>query len=819
MSAAALAQALAYHRQGNFGAAESGYAAVIKTDPRNFTAHHLLGMVKLQQGRFAEALASFDRAVSAKPDFADAHGSRGLALCNLQRFQEAVASFGKALKLKPRAPDILAHRGLALYYLKKPEAALASYDESLALEPRNPDAQMARANILTELKRPEDALAGYDRALALRPNVAEVIFNRGILLSEMNRPAEALAAFDQAIALKPSLGAAHYNRGRMLEQAGKADQALAAFETAANLATALPGLYHDLGLAYSRRGRVTEALAAYEKSVAVDPGYVQAWNDRGLALKELKRFDAALESFTRALTLKPDFAGAWNNMGNTLWDMGRIDDAAEAFTKAIAIKPDFALPYRNRASMLLAKRESFDLAAADFAAALTCDPDTPFVRGELLHLKMIVGDWAGFDGELAAIDAGVRAHKEVVMPFVYQAVSASPADLKTCARVYAGMYPAAPRAAFASPRRPGPVRLGYLCGEFRSHATSYLTAGVFEHHDCDRFEVIAFDNGRTDDSDTRKRLEAAFARIVPIAGMGAAEAAQSVAAEGVDILVNLNGYYGAGRTDVFAQRPAPVQVNFLGFPGTLGADYLDYIIADRIVIPEGERQHYVEKVVYLPGCYQANDRHRGRPDAIAARAAHGLPESAFVFCHFNHTYKITPAMFASWMRILKQTPGSVLWLLESRGAFAGNIRSAAAAQDVDPARIVFAPVMGHTEHLARMVLGDLFLDSLPYNAHTTGSDALWMGLPLLTCRGTTFPGRVAASLLTAANQPDLITENLADYEARAVEIARDRTLSAALKARLAQIDQTPLFDTAAYTRGLEHAFIAMLKEKNVPGTF
>lgn len=819
MNTAVLAQALAHHRQGNLDAAERGYASVIKADARNFNAHHLLGTLRMQQGRFAEALSSFDRAVAAKPDFAEAHGSRGLALCNLQRFQEAVASFGKTLKLKPRAPDILAHRGLALYYLKKPEAALASYDESLAFEPRNPDALMARANILMELKRHADALAGYDAALMLRPNVPEVIFNRGILLSEMNRPAEALAAFEHAVALKPGLGAAHYNRGRILEKAGRHEEALAAYEAAAGLGTASPALYHDLGLALSRKGRVTEALAAYDKSVAIDPAYVQAWNDRGLALKELKRFGDAIQSFERALALKPDFAGAWNNAGNTYWDMGAIDQAADAFTTAISIAPDFALPYRNRASMLAARRDLYGQAVKDFTEALRVDPASAFVRGELLHMKMMGADWTGLAEDMALINSGVRAGKEVVMPFIYQAVSESPADLRACARIYAALYPPAPRPAFAAWRKPGRVRLGYLCGEFRSHATSYLTIGVFELHDRDRFELVAFDNGRADDSDTRARLEKAFDRMIPIAGLGAAEAAQRIADEGVDVLVNLNGYYGAGRTDVFAQRPAPVQVNFLGFPGTLGADYIDYIVADRIVIPENEQAHYVEKVAYLPGCYQANDSRRGRPDIVTTRADHGLPDDAFVFCHFNHAYKLTPAMFASWMRILKLAPGSALWLLDSRGSFAENLRAAAAAQGVDPARLIFAPVSPHAPHLARLALGDLFLDSLPYNAHTTGSDALWMGLPLLTCRGSTFPGRVAASLLTAAGLPELITETLADYEARAVEIARDSGMLAGLKAKLKRIDATPLFDTARYTRELEAAYLAMLREKNVPGTF
>ena len=804
-----LQQALAFHQQGNVAAAEQAYTAVIKAEPRNFTAHQLLGTLRLQQGRFADAVSSLDRAIGAKPDFAEAHGSRGLALCNLQRFQEAVASFGKALKLKPKAPDVLMHRALALYYLKKPEAALASYDEALALQPQNPDAHMARGNILRELKRFDAALTSYDAALRLRAT-AELFVNRGIVFSEMARAEEALVDFDRAIALKPALGEAHYNRGRILDHKGQTAEALSAFETAVRLQTRLPALYHDFGLLLRRQGRLADALAAFDQALAVDPRYLQAWNDRGLALKDMKRFDEALASFDQALAIKPDFAGALNNRGLALWDMDRIEDAAHDFTRAIAAAPGFALPYRNRAAMLWARREAFDGAVKDFTQALQLDPDSAFARGELTHLKMIGGGWQDFGADVAKIDAGVRAGQKTVLPFVYQALSASPADLKICAQSYATEFPASPPLRQGTNRRPGRIRIGYLCGEFRSHATSYLTVGLYEQHDRDRFEVLAFDNGAPDTSDTRQRLDAAFDRIIPIATLGAADAARRITAEDVDILVNLNGYYGKGRMDVFACRPAPIQVNFLGFPGTLGADYIDYIVADRVVIPEDEQHHYFEKVAYLPGCYQANDSRRERPAAATDRAAHGLPENAFVFCYFNHTYKLTPATFAVWMRILKQADNAVLWILNSSAPFAGNIRRAAQAHGIAPERLILAPTLPHPQHLARMPLGDLFLDSLPYTAHTTGSDALWMGLPLLTCRGTTFPGRVAASLLGAVGLPELITETEADYEARAVELAQNPAQLASLKEKLARSrDTAPLFDTARYTRDLEAAYQAM----------
>jgi len=335
---------------------------------------------------------------------------------------------------------------------------------------------------------------------------------------------------------------------------------------------------------------------------------------------------------------------------------------------------------------------------------------------------------------------------------------------------------------------------------------------LIERHDRTRFEVIAIDNGVDDGSPMRQRLMAAFDQIIPIGGLSERDAAKAVADAGIHVLVNLNGYFGNMRMDLFTAGLAPIQVNYLGFPGTLGSAAMDYIIADRIVIPDAERVHFDEAVVRLPGSYQVNDDKRLRP-APAARSAHGLPEQEFVFCNFNFNYKITPDLFAVWMRLLTAVPGSVLWLLSEDGLFADNLRKAAAAQGVDPQRLVFAPVISQEDHLARLALADLVLDTLPYNAHTTGSDALWMGVPLLTCRGKAFAGRVAASLLTAVGLPELITEDLAEYEALALRLARTPDELAKLRARLAEVrTTTPLFDTVRTTRYVEAAYEGMIAQ-------
>jgi protein O-GlcNAc transferase len=404
----------------------------------------------------------------------------------------------------------------------------------------------------------------------------------------------------------------------------------------------------------------------------------------------------------------------------------------------------------------------------------------------------------------------VRCGFLAARPFVFQGLSDLASDMLASATTYAAhFFPAQPPIARAAERKPGPIRIGYVCGEFRAQATMYLMAGLFEAHDRSRFEVLAFDNGGDDGSEMRARVVAAFDKFIPIASLSDHEAAQAVAAEDVDILVNVNGYFGGMRMNLFAARPAPIQVNYLGFPGTLGADYMDYIIADATVIPAGEYRYYREKIVTLPDSYQVNDSKRA-PLQKTSRAEHGLPDDAFVFCHFNSGYKITPDLFACWMRLLHQVPGSLLWLLAGDPLFQENLTAEAVKADMDPMRLVFAPPLSLDQHVARLALGDLFLDSLFSNAHTTASDALWAGLPLVTVYGGAFQGRVAASLLKAIGLPELVTENLEQYEALALQLARDFNLLKSYRQRLAENRQTaPLFDTARTTRQIEAAYEKM----------
>ncbi|HEX3483611.1 MAG TPA: hypothetical protein VHT51_01035, partial [Micropepsaceae bacterium] len=354
------------------------------------------------------------------------------------------------------------------------------------------------------------------------------------------------------------------------------------------------------------------------------------------------------------------------------------------------------------------------------------------------------------------------------------------------------------------------IRIAYISTDFRAHAVAFLIVGCFEHHDKSRFETTAISLHPDDGSETRQRIVAAFDRFIDVQAMSDAAVAAKLRELEIDIAIDLNGYTGDARTGILGHRPAPVQVNYLGYPGTMGAPYMDYLIADPMVIPSQDRVHYSEKIVYLPHGYQANDRKRRIAERTPTRHEAGLPETGFVFACFNNTHKIGPEMFDIWMRLLRDVEGSVLWLFEDNAEAAHNVKRETVARGVSAERVIFAPRVMPPEHLARTRLADLFLDTLPYNAHTTASDALWMGLPIVTCPSTTFPSRVAASLLHAIGMPEMVTSSLAEYEALAGALARDPVRLAAIKAKLIRNrDTEPMFDTARFTRYLEAAYTGM----------
>ncbi len=562
------------------------------------------------------------------------------------------------------------------------------------------------------------------------------------------------------------------------------------------------------GVAAFKAGQFASAAEILARVAARAPGFAHAHNALGLARAGLRRTSEALASYEAAIRADPSFAPPYVNRATLLRDLGDLHAALANLDKAVALQPDEPAAHGNRGSLLTELGRPAE-AIASFDRALALNPAYPYAAGLRLINKAYICDWNRIDEETAGLAEKIRRGEPVAPPWTLLALIDSPALHRQAAEAWeAAKFPENGLGPIVKPPRHPRIKVGYYCADFHRHPTGHLIAGLFERHHRSNFEIIAFSLRAVRDDDMHRRIVAAVDRFIDVRDRSERDIAALSRELEIDIAVDLNGLISNNRVGIFAQRAAPIQVNYLAYPGTMGAPYMDYILADKTVIPDPA--FYTERVVTLPDCYQVNDAAREVSDRRFTRAELGLPEAGFVFCCFNNNFKITPRMFDIWMRILRAVDGSVLWLIEDSAAAAANLRREATRRGIDPERLVFAPRMPQEDHLARQAAADLFLDTLPYNAHTTGSDALWVGLPLITCPGESFAARVGASLLSAMGLPELIAPTLADYEALAIGLAKD-------PGRLAQVRQkvalgrksSPLFDLARFTASIEAAYRRM----------
>lgn len=584
--------------------------------------------------------------------------------------------------------------------------------------------------------------------------------------------------------------------------------------------------YNELGSFLLTQRRCTEAATLHRQAIVQAPERADSYFKLGLALKELGEMKEALAAYQAGLAIEPNRAEAYVSVGLVLRRMGIRAGALSAFEHAAKLDPTLAVAHYNRAvtCKLLGR---FEDALAAFGKAIECAPDSLVNRLELRNLRRQICAWDGLDQEEKRVIELFRTRGTVVAPFSFVSMPSSRADQLEAGRRYAKsiLVPAelklqSYRSGAENGRR---IRIGYLSSDFFEHATTMLLVEVLENFDRSRFELFGYCYSPDDASGLRRRITRTFDRFVDIRAISHHEAARTIHADDIDILVDLKGYTLGSRPQILAYRPAPIQVNYLGYPATMGADFIDYILADAVVAPMEHQAQYAERLVHLPHCYQPNDGQRKISNEHITRANFGLPDDAFVFCSFNNSYKLNSTTFDAWMRLLANVPGSVLWLLIPHGLGRDNLRREAAARSLDPDRLVFAERLPVAQHLARHKLADLFLDSLPCNAHTTTSDALWAGLPVLTCMGDTFSGRVAASLLRSMNLPELVTGSLDEYERIALALAQDSSRLESIRRKIAdQRDVSPLFDSARYTRNLEQAFetmVGLMRSGKAPQSF
>lgn len=763
----------------------------------------------LDQRQFEDASHSARKALAINPGQVEALHALGQCHLLLGRGDECMAVMGRLLRLRPHDAVAYNNRGVAHEQAGRLQEALRDYQQAVRLSPGYRDAVLNEALCLDKLQRFADALPAYQRALALAPDSSMAHFGLANVLWALGQAEAALQSYERAVAVEPGNGPAWYNMGNSLLELKRHEQAIRAYEHASALMPANAAVYTNCANALHALKQHEDALEVYDAALLVDPDHADAHFNKAIVFNTLGRHLEAVDSCSQVLRLVPDYPKVFNNLGVALAGLKQHEAAIDGFNRAIERDPRQSEPYANRANAqeILLRHDD---AIGSYQQALAIKPEYPYLQSRLAYTQLCVCDWARAVPDLDKLLSAAWQRDDVCDPFRVIALTDSAALQRRVADLWQASHVAPGANLGPIPKWPrhDRVRLGYYSADLHMHATAVLMAEMFELHDRERFEIVAFSFGPDQQHPMRDRLVKAFDRFIDVRQMTDAAVAKLSRELEIDIAIDLKGFTLDSRMGIFQCRAAPIQVSYLGYPGTVGGDCMDYVIADHTLIPPEQRQHYSEHVIYLPGSYQVNDRQREVSERRYTRAELGLPENGFVFCCFNNNYKILPPMFDIWMRLLQEVPDSVLWLLAGSPTVVSNLRREAEHRGVDPERLVFAPRAQLPEHLARQKLADLFLDTLPCNAHTTASDALWMGLPVLTCPGESFASRVAASLVKAVGLDELVVDSLASYEARALRLASDPALLAGVRRRLISgLADAPLFDSRSTVRHIENGLI------------
>jgi protein O-GlcNAc transferase len=724
------------------------------------------------------------------------------------RLAEAESAYATLLARQPKHFDVLHLFGMLRMQQGRPDQALRLGESAARLRADAPEALVLCAVALSALGRRDEALAKYDRLVELRPRDADCHFNRGVLLSQIGRNAAALESYDRALAIRPDHGPALFSRANTLALGNRFEEACRSYEKLLQLApnhVQALGSYAD---ALCLLGRHEEAVAPYERALALKPDHIPILNNYGNLLIELRRTEQALACFDRALTLSPNDPEILFNRGNVLAALERTEEAIASYDRALAITPNRADILSNRANVLGPNRH--EEAMRDYERAFALDPLHPHVFESLSFLALDACNWTKA-AQLAEIAEAAIIDKRHAIGITYPLFYfGNPSYLQICARdsLQRSLPPnlkPLPRRAAAKPDK---LRVAYLSSDFRGHAVATSIVELLERHDRTDFEFLGLSTSRDDGSAARARIAKSFDRFHDVSSRSDRGIAELIRELDVNIAVDLNGLTRGNRIGILALRPAPVQVLYLGYASTTGADFIDYFLADPTVLPFAEQPYFSEKIIHLPDCYHPSDTTRQIAPVVPTRAELGLPENGFVFCCFNRTFKISASVFEAWTRILRRVPDSVLWLPKMRDIAMENLRRELAIRGLDPARLIFAPRLERIEdHLARHRRADLFLDTLPYGAHSTALDALWAGLPIVTCVGAAFASRVGSSLLAAVGLPEMITTSLDDYETLAVKLATEPAFLQSIRGKLeANRSRYPLFDTDRLRRHIEAAY-------------
>ncbi|BEI36383.1 tetratricopeptide repeat protein [Polynucleobacter sp. HIN7] len=719
----------------------------------------------------------------------------------------------QASKLQAHNPHVLGLLGIVYTQRGNYPDALKFLNDSLRILPKNPLTLSNLGNVYASLKNFENAIEFYKKSIKVNPNYVEAWSNVGNALQEIDCFEEAITHYDKALSLRPDFAEAWSNKGNALQALKRFEEAVIHYDKALSLNPNYAEAWSNKGNALQELKRLDEAIAHYDKALSLKPSYLKGYIGKGNTLVELKRFEEAVIYYDKALEFKPDYAEAHSAKGNALYELKLFDAAIDHHNKALKLKPDYAAGWINK-GVTVNELGDYDEAIVCFSQALNLKPDVFWVDGYLIHAKMKICNWSELSTHLESISEKIMGNQKVIRPFALLSLVDDPVLHKKAAHTYVQYYFSSNSELGSIPKysKKERLRIAYFSPDFRTHPVSHLTSELFELHDRSRFEVIAFSLQKTPPGDQMNvRLRNVFDHFIEVNQLSDLEVAKLARHLEIDIAIDLAGHTQHSRGGIFSYRAAPIQVNWLGYPGTTGIKFIDYLVADRTIIPISEQHMYSEKIAHLPNTYMVDDSKRTPSDRIFTREECGLPRNRFIYCCFNNDFKFNPFILDCWARILLATQNSVLWISENNRNFQKNILAEFENRDIEPSRIIFAGrVDSMGDYLARYRLADLFLDTYPYGAHTTAIDSLKAGVPILTLMGQSFASRVAASLLNTIGLGELITFSQEEYEALAIDFAMAPNKLEDVKLKLRDnLQITPLFNTSLFAKNLEAIYLKM----------
>ena len=777
---------LHFHRHGQLSEAEKIYTRILRISPRNSDALHLMGLLANQKGENTIALELINKAVQIFPQNPIYHNNLGNIYRDQGQYVDALECYQQAINLKPDLAEAFINLGIAYHQLGDYTRAESAYKKALQLNQNSNEAYYNMGNTFKAQGRFDEAISCYQQTLSLNPGFVEANYNMALIFEKQARPDEALSCLKQCLQTNPQWAEVHNNIGNLLKQQGFLKEALSSLRRAIEIKPDLYEAHNNLGNALRDQGSLGEAIVSYHAALQINPRFAEAYLNLGITHADDDRPNDAIRCFQTAIRLNPQFAEAYTYMGLALTDQGNRKEGIECLKKAIEVNPNCTGAY----SYLIHQLQH------------TCDwPKLTRVSERLAELSR----QKAADGRLI-----------LEPPFICMSRQSELSRNLTIAKAWSRKISEPLKnlklpVSLENRRQPkAQVTIGYLSCDFHNHATAHLMRSFFGFHDREKFEVRCYSYGPEDSSKYSQQIMEESDQFIDIRECSHIEAAKRIYADGVDILVDLKGHTKGARLGILAYRPAPIQVHYLGYPGTTGADFIDYLITDRVVIPEDHDTFYSEKLVFLPQSYQVNDHQQEIASRNWSREALGLPDEGFVFSSFNLPYKIDPVMFDCWMRILQQVSNSVLWLISDSESAICNLRREAADRSIEPDRLVFAKKIEKAEHLSRLKWADLALDTRIVNGHTTTSDSLWAGVPVIALLGSHFASRVSSSLLHAVGLSELVTHHLEEYEELSVRLATHPSELKAVRNKL-NINRlkNSLFDTPRFVRNLEHAYSEM----------